>query len=97
MFKKFIDCIVIKRRYLVVDECDVMNVLRCVNFINGESKILIMNKMEIGNCGWVDEPDKWFIHYNASNKQWHKLIEYMGLKNYRILLNQEERLYLMRG
>lgn len=55
------------RHKIVLDEKDVMKALK---IIDDTSIICILNEMEIGNCGWADEPTMWFIHFTFANTDW---------------------------
>ena len=85
-----------KRRNLILDESDVMTVLKVLSEITQESRFHILMNMEIGNCGWADEPKAWFIHYNATTKQWKSAIEKLGHMNYQIVLKHDERFHLIK-
>ena len=56
-----------KRRYLVVEERDVTFVLTAINhhqgFFSNDNKI-------VKNCGWENDPSKWIIKFNASEREW---------------------------
>ena len=59
------------RRHLIVKEEDLTTVL---GIINSEIKISKQNQM-IGNCGWKNEPEKWFIHFEGTIKECMKITE----------------------
>lgn len=56
-----------RRRYLVVEEKDVTFVLTVINqhqgFFSNDNKI-------VKNCGWENDPSKWIIKFNASEREW---------------------------
>lgn len=83
-----------KRRYLVADEADVMSVVKVIDEIKRNSRIHHMMNMEIGNCSWADEPTAWFIHFDATDKQWRKLMNMVHDLGYQIVLREDDRLYL---
>lgn len=60
------------RRYLIVEEKDVTAVLTVINrqyrFYNSQGLV-------VGNCGWADEPTKWFIHFDATSKQYDNILK----------------------
>lgn len=85
---------VTKRRHLIVEENDVMTVLKVLNEVKSNSKIHILMSMEVGNCGWTDDPTKWFIHFDATNKQWSSVITKINEANRKIVLRKDDRLYL---
>lgn len=61
-----------KRRTLVVEEKDVTTVLTAINqhqgFFSNDSKI-------VRNCGWENEPEKWVVKFNASEREWGRMAE----------------------
>ena len=61
-----------KRRNLVVDEKDVTTVLTAINqhqgFFSNDNKI-------VRSCGWENEPEKWVIKFNASEREWGRMTE----------------------
>ena len=59
-----------KRRYLIVEEIDVTTVL---TVINRHQSILGNNEKLTGNCGWKNDPTKWYVRFYASDKQWGKI------------------------
>lgn len=61
-----------KRRIIVVEEKDLTTVLAVLNNHRGffDSK-----EKTIENCGWADEPTKWFIKFDASNKHWGRIAD----------------------
>lgn len=83
-----------KRHALIVDESDVMTTLKVLDEISHKSRFHIITGMEIGNCGWSNDPTAWFIHYDATAKQWRSVIEKFEQMNYQIVLKQDERFHL---
>ena len=63
---RLIDSFIIKRRHIIVNKKDLINVLSEIN----KNKIY---NITIGSCGWADET-KWFIHFDASNKKWQNIL-----------------------
>lgn len=59
-----------KKRALIVEEMDVTTVLTAINRYQG---FFSNNDKLTGNCGWKDEPTKWYVRFYASNKQWGKI------------------------
>lgn len=61
-----------KRRNLVVEEKDVTTVLTVINqhqgFFSNDNKI-------VKNCGWENDPSKWVIKFNASEREWGRMAE----------------------
>lgn len=56
----------VKRRHLVMDEGDVLNVISVLN------RYGVRTNMGVGNCGWKDKT-KWFIHFDMSGRKWDRL------------------------
>lgn len=63
--KNILDHIITKRYHFVVEEQDVVKTL---NTINKHQRIV--PDMRVGNCGWADDPNKWFIHFTTSKAKW---------------------------
>lgn len=57
----------IKRRNLIVEESDVTKLIEIINKHQG---FFSNNNKVIGNCGWADEPTKWYLDFYASSKEW---------------------------
>lgn len=85
-----------KRRHLFVDESGVMDTLKVISTVKHESKINILTKMEVGNCGWADEPDAWFVHYDSTDRQWRKTIAMFKEKGYKLVLKEDDRIYVVK-
>lgn len=60
------------RRYFIVEE---KNVTAILTVINRYYRFYVSQNLAIGNCGWADEPTKWFIHFDASNKQYDNILK----------------------
>lgn len=59
-----------KRHYLIVEETDVTTVL---TVINRHQSFFGNNDKLTGNCGWKNDPTKWYVRFYASDKQWGKI------------------------
>ena len=84
MFEKLFDKFTSKRRYFVVRESnmiEVFNMIKEALYSNDQH-----NNMSVGNCGWVDEPDKWFVHINLTNLQWRALLNKCKDKHYKLVI-----------
>ena len=57
-------------RKIIVEDTDVTTVLAAINrhqgFFSNANK-------RVGECGWADEPTKWYIHFYASSREWGKI------------------------
>lgn len=58
-----------KRRMFVMNEKDVTTALV---MINGR---LHCDSMRVDDCGWADDPDKWFVIFDAKEKTYGKIIK----------------------
>lgn len=59
-----------KRRYLIVEESDVTTVLTVINRHQG---FFSKSEKNTGNCGWKDDPSKWYVRFYASDKEWGRI------------------------
>lgn len=72
--KNLIDKFVLKRHYLILDEADVLNVLDVIMKHQLKSgRAWSKTNMRVGNCGWVDDKTKWFIHFTTSEEKWYDI------------------------
>ena len=94
MFRHFLGDLFTKRRYLIVDEDDVVNLLKVFGEVNCKFRICIPMNMEIGSCGWAEEPTKWFVHFDATNKKWRAIIKTLRDAKREIVLRENEEYYL---
>ena len=75
-----------KRHYLIVDEGNVLEVLRKID----EQIVWYVNQnLSIDNCGWADDPKKWFIHFNASENQWMLIIDELEKSGYDLVIKNK--------
>lgn len=58
-----------KSREFIVDEKDVTAVISVIN----EHRIFYDTR--VGNCGWADEPDKWFIVFSVNDKRYGEIVK----------------------
>lgn len=82
-----------KRYYYVTDEANVTKVL---TVLNSHKCMFIKQKLVIGNCGWADTPDVWFIHFDATLGQMKgiikELIELFDMK----IIDMPDRVHLFK-
>lgn len=64
--KNLLNQVVTKRCHLVLEEQDVINTLKMIN-----KHHRIVPDMAVGNCGWADDPNKWFIHFTTTRAKWN--------------------------
>lgn len=85
-----------KRRHdLIVEESDIMSVLRVFDSINRNCRFDILMNMEIRNCCLVKEPTKWFISFESRDYKWKTIIKELGKKHFYIILKENGELYLV--
>lgn len=86
-----------KRRYIVLNEEDVMVVLNVMSKIRRNSKIISSSQhMEIASCGWFRHPEKWFMHFDMTDSQWCSFISQMEDKGYKLILKDGNDLCLIK-
>ncbi len=57
-------------REFILEEKDVTTVLEVIN-----SNYKTAPRLSVGNCGWADDPTKWFIIFNANDKIYGKVVK----------------------
>lgn len=82
------------RRHIILDERDVMTMLRVLDDLSIEPKHIIRMNMEIGNCGWENRPKCWYIFFDLSDKYWKTLISILKKLDYGLVLDEDANLYL---
>lgn len=90
----FIDSLVRKGRRLIVDKEDTMLVLEVLDGIHSKARFGICMSMEIGSCGWIKEPSKWYIMFNCSDRHWRTIIGNLQRENRKIILKTDNRYHL---
>ena len=85
---KIFDKFVFQRRYFVVMESEMIEVVKMVQLalMDGYCRD---SSMSIGNCGWANEPDAWFIHVTLSKHQWRTLLRECKNKKYQLVVKEE--------
>lgn len=91
---KLFGYVIARRRRLIVEEKDMMSVLRALDTVSRSSKLPYAMSMEVGNCGWADEPTKWFVEFDATDRRWKNVIAELKHVNHKIILKEDNRLYL---
>ena len=82
MDTNFLDKFITKRHHIIVEEVDIVNVLKVVNKCHRTSP-----DISVGNCGWADDSNKWFIHFTTTNSKWDSIRK--DLKVVRVFSNQD--------
>lgn len=59
-----------RRRTIIMDEQDVTKVLKVVN---KHVKITCDQGLFVQECGWNEFPEKWFILFYSTKKQWEPI------------------------
>lgn len=61
----------IKKRYaFIMDEMDVTTVLEVINLA-----CRYREACRVGNCGWADEPTRWFVMFHATEKEYNNIMK----------------------
>lgn len=63
--KNLMDHITIKRCHLILEGEDVLRALESINKHHRVDREVV-----VGNCGWADSPNKWFINFSTSVHKW---------------------------
>ena len=80
--QRFLDKFITKRHHIIVEETDVLNALKVINKYHK-----IVPEIAVGNCGWADDTNKWFIHFTTTNSKWDGIRK--DLKVVRVFSNLE--------
>lgn len=56
-------------RNFIVEEQDVTTVLEVVNKHRKNCNV------DVNNCGWKEQPSKWFISFDANQKEYGNIVE----------------------
>lgn len=91
---KLSDYFVKRRHYLILDESNVMSMLKVLDEVNRETRFRVLMDMEIGNCGWSDEPNMWFMHFTETNKQWKSTIAKLNAIDFEVVLTEKDHFHL---
>lgn len=67
--KKFFNKVICKRSRFLVDEENVTKALSVL-----DKHVAFTKFTTVGNCGWADEPEKWFIFVTISNEEYTQAI-----------------------
>ena len=86
-----------KRRHLIVNQEDIITILEVLDGIKRNTRGIFgipLYEMEIGNCGWANEPEKWYMFFTISNKKWRIFIMELEQRNHKLILDENSRLHL---
>lgn len=84
-----------KMHDLILEDNEVLETL-CV--VNAYQKWYIDQKLAVGNCGWENEPTKWYVNFNATSKQWKHIVNDLTARGYVLeIRDHSENLYLTRN
>lgn len=86
---KFKEKLIVKRYYLVLERCDVLDV---IEVINNYRSWYVGQDLAVGNCGWANEPSMWFIHFSAPVSKWRKIINELNQKKFELIVRAPEHL-----
>lgn len=77
-----------KRHYLVIEA---ENVLEVIDTINSHYSWYVNYDLEVGNCALAKDRNKWFVHFNASGKQWAQIVATLNNKGYTLVIKSNPR------
>ena len=83
-----------RRRTIILDERNMMTVLKVLDKISKASKFPFLMEMEFGNCG-ISNKTTWFITFTLSDKNWKSMIRRLNKMNHELVLNDDGQLYLI--
>ena len=84
-----------ERRKLIVDYCNVMLVAQAISMAKYNGRKSAFTNVRFGQCGWPNDPSKWYIHFDMTNKQWRKFIDILERSEHSIVLTRNGKLYLV--
>lgn len=85
------------RHRVIVEEQELLSFLKALDTVSQESKRHVLLKdMELGNCGWKDKPDKWYVFFDLANKHWRSLIMTLDKLEYDLVLGTDTYVYLIK-
>lgn len=61
-----------RRHYFIAEERDVTTV---ISIINRHCRWHFGQNLAVGNCRWANDPTKWYIHFDASSRQYDEIIK----------------------
>lgn len=59
----------VRSKHFIVDEKDVTTVITVINEHRNDYE------MRVNNCGWAEEPNKWFIHFDVSDEAYGRIVD----------------------
>lgn len=65
---------------------------KTLNVINRYSTLLINLRLAVGNCGWANEPTRWFIHFDISQDKWNAIKEDLKKENLNNIFEEVKKL-----
>lgn len=66
-----------KTRDLIFDEKQLSKILTAIN------NNLTCPELRVGNCGWANQPKKWFVLFHCTNKDYEKIINQLNKEHIR--------------
>ena len=92
---KLFDRFTIKKRHFIVKEKDTIEVLKMIQSAKTEG--YYAGCMNVGNCGWAEESDSWFIHVSLTDIQWKELLKECKDKKYQLVIKENpEDMYFVK-
>lgn len=80
------DRFTVKKRHFIVKENNMVETLKMIQ--SAKSEGYYAGGINVGNCGWAEEPDSWFAHVNLTNNQWKSLLEQCKANNYQLVIKE---------
>ena len=62
-----IDKIVTERHHLILDEAKVVETLKRMKEQGN------VRDIDLGSCGWANDPNKWFIYFTTTREVWYRI------------------------
>ena len=69
--EEFLMMFFIKKRKFIVEEKDIATIL---SVVNREARV---THYRIGNCGWANNPNKWFVSFYTTDKRYGKVMKFL--------------------
>lgn len=84
-----------KRHYLIADQWDVLNIL---NVFDTHRAWYINENLHVGQCGWIKDESKWFVHFTVSEEQWTSIVNDLNEAGFELVIksNRTELIYVLK-
>lgn len=88
------DILVKKDREIIIEEKDVITTLKAWNDVKNMSRFHVNANMEFGYRDNVNSAHKWVARFKATNKQWTNFIKEINKKNHKLILMDDDKIYV---